>query len=173
MPNTIKVFVTAQQNEDRIESKSQVEFRPDNVGLETELINIYDDVRYQEFLGFGGAFTEAAAVTCCKLKEAERQKVIKAYFDANDGLGYTFCRTHMNSCDFALGNYSCADIADDMELKHFSIERDKKAMIPMMKDALKYGKYSLLVSPCWFSNFTKRVWCGRHRVGSRPQMTSS
>lgn len=38
-------------------------------------------------MGFGGA--EAAAVTYYKLNEFERQKVIKAYFDASDGLGYT------------------------------------------------------------------------------------
>lgn len=147
MANTINVFVTAQEDENKREQAYRAEFKSDDTGIETEVINIYDDVRYQEFMGFGGAFTEAAAVTFYKLKESERQKILKAYFDANEGLGYTFCRTHMNSCDFSLGNYSCADIPNDMELEHFNIERDKKAMLPMMKEALKYGKYSVLVSP--------------------------
>jgi glucosylceramidase len=29
---------------------------------------------------------------------------MKAYFDVEEGHGYTLCRTHINRCDFALGN---------------------------------------------------------------------
>ena len=64
--------------------------------------------RFQAIEGFGGAFTEAAAVTWLEL-DAQREELLDAYFDPDHGHGYTLCRVHMNSCDFALGNYAYAE----------------------------------------------------------------
>ncbi len=91
--------------------------------------------RFQTIEGFGGAFTEAAAVTLQKLGPANRERVLRAYFDRREGHGYSLCRTHINSCDFALGNYAYDETAGDVELKNFSIERDRRALLPMIKDA--------------------------------------
>ena len=65
------------------------------------------------------------------------------------GHGYTLCRTHINSCDFSLGNYAYAEVPGDTELKHFSIERDRKALIPMIKRATDVagGALKLFASP--------------------------
>jgi glucosylceramidase len=109
------------------------------------------DVRhqYQEIEGFGGAFTEAAADTLKRLPPAVQKEILAAYFDPVKGHGYTLCRTHMNSCDFGLGNYAYDMVDGDVELKHFSIERDRKALIPMIKAAHKIsgGKLRLFASP--------------------------
>ena len=114
--------------------------------IENFLINIYPDIEYQQIKGFGGAFTEAAAVTLDKLSPATREKVMKMYFDKEDGIGYNFGRVHINSCDFSLGNYSYVDEGDET-LESFCIERDKKSIIPMIKEALSYGDIELFASP--------------------------
>ena len=44
-------------------------------------------------------------------------------------------RTHINSCDFSLGNYALCE-QEDRKLTDFSIERDKKMLIPFIKEAL-------------------------------------
>jgi len=44
----------------------------------------------------------------------------------------------MNSCDFSLGNYACTEVDGDVELKHFSIDRDRRALLPMIKEAQKW-----------------------------------
>ena len=62
-------------------------------------------------------------------------KIIEAYFGKN-GNQYNMGRTHINSCDFSLGNYALCDV-EDRELSNFSIERDKKMLIPFIKAALK------------------------------------
>lgn len=67
---------------------------------EAAIVNIYDDVEYQEMLGFGGAFTESAAYNYSKLSEEQKAEFIKKYFDKKEGIGYNFGRTHINSCDF-------------------------------------------------------------------------
>jgi len=85
--------------------------------------------------GFGGAFTEAAAVTFYRMPPEARAEILRAYFDQQQGHGYTLCRTHINSCDFSTGNYACSEVDGDFDLKHFSIAREKQAIIPMIKEA--------------------------------------
>ncbi len=90
---------------------------------------------FQCLEGFGAAFTEAAAVTWQKLDATNRERVLRDYFDPERGHGYTLCRVHMNSCDFALGNYAHVETPGDVDLKSFSIERDRKALLPFIKSA--------------------------------------
>ena len=107
-------------------------------GEEARMLNVYPDIEYQTIKGFGGAFTEAAAVTLDKLSVDNREKIIKLYFDNEEGIGYNFGRVHINSCDFSLENYSCVE--ENYEtLESFNINRDKQWVIPMIKEALKYG----------------------------------
>ncbi len=112
-----------------------------------QLINIYPNIEYQTVKGFGGAFTEAASTTLDKLNPENREKILKMYFDPKDGIGYTIGRIHMNSCDFALGNYTCVDEGDET-LESFRIDRDKSSVIPMIKDAMNYNSdISIFASP--------------------------
>jgi len=106
-------------------------------------------VKFQEIQGFGGAFTEAAAVTLDKMPPDLRQEIMQAYFSPTTGNAYTLCRTHINSCDFSLGNYAYTEVDGDVELKHFSIEHDRQALIPMIREAidLSGGKLKLFASP--------------------------
>ena len=53
---------------------------------------------YQKITGFGGAFTEAAAVTLSKMSSELRDEALRMYFDSEKGLGYTMGRVHINSC---------------------------------------------------------------------------
>ncbi len=105
--------------------------------------------RFQRIEGFGGAFTEAAAVTWQQLPPAERDALLRAYFDPVQGHGYTFNRVHMNSCDFSLGNYAHAAVPGDSALAHFNIDRDREALLPMIKAAMAVAgrPMKLLMSP--------------------------
>lgn len=111
-------------------------------------ITINDDRAYQSILGFGGAFTEAATYTLNKLSKTNQEMVLKAYFDITSGLGYNLGRVHINSCDFALENYSYVEDYDT-ELKTFDIAREKKWVIPTIKAAEKIRGQALdlLASP--------------------------
>ena len=86
-------------------------------------------------MGFGGAFTEASASVYNQLSEEKKREVMEAYF-GQTGNEYNMGRTHINSCDFSLGNYAHCE-TEDVELKNFSIERDKKMLIPFIKGMRK------------------------------------
>ena len=105
--------------------------------------------RFQTIEGFGGAFTEATATVWQRLTPNQQTQVLRDYFSPSVGHGYTFCRVHMNSCDFALGNYAHVEQQDDVALKSFSIARDQQALLPMIKAALAVAgqPIKLLVSP--------------------------
>jgi glucosylceramidase len=107
--------------------------------------------RFQTMEGFGGAFTEAAAVTWRLLSAAQQEKLLRDYFDTASGAGhqYSLCRVHMNSCDFALGNYAHVETPGDVDLTSFNIDRDRQALLPFIQAALRVAQrpIKLLVSP--------------------------
>jgi glucosylceramidase len=105
--------------------------------------------RFQEVLGFGGAFTEAAALTWQRLDAPARAQLLCDYFDPQHGHGYTLCRVHMGSCDFALGNYAHAAQDGDFALAGFDIARDRQALLPFIRaaQAVAGGPLKLLASP--------------------------
>ena len=105
--------------------------------------------RFQTIEGFGGAFTEASAVVWQGLGEGAREQMLRDCFDPARGHGYTLCRVHMNSCDFSLGNYAHLETPGDVDLATFSIERDRRALLPFIQAALRVAgrPIKLLVSP--------------------------
>ncbi|MBT8376028.1 MAG: glycosyl hydrolase family 30, partial [Bacteroidia bacterium] len=62
---------------------------------------------------------------------------------------YSLTRTHINSCDFSLSNYSYAPVENDVQLEHFSIDEDKDDIIPFIKDAMAVSQdgFKILSSP--------------------------
>ena len=97
------------------------------------VVNVYPEVKYQTFRGFGGAFTESAAHNYAGMGEEKKKELVGAYF-GKEGLRYRLGRITMNSCDFSLGNYTYVEDGD-RQLGTFSIARDFKEIIPLLKDA--------------------------------------
>lgn len=99
-------------------------------------VRIYPDVEFQEVFGMGGAFTEASAFVWGKLSESKRQELVDLYF-GKEGANYNFCRLHIQSCDFALGNYSYVSDPKDFNLESFDMSRDSEHILKLVKEALK------------------------------------
>lgn len=129
-----------------------------------DTITLNPEKTYQKITGFGGAFTESSAYLLNKLSTENRKKILEAYF-GNDGANYSLCRTHMNSCDFSLTNYSYTP-TPDKELKDFSVKEDKDDLIPMIKEAMATSKegFKLFASP-----WTAPPWMkdNNHWVGGK------
>lgn len=126
--------------------ENSLSFREDGE-FEMRKICVYPAIKYQEILGMGGAFTEAASYTFQQMTPEKQEETLNLYFD-QAGNQYNFCRTHIQSCDFALGNYAYIEDSTDKELKTFSIDRDKEYIIPFIKKAqLKNKDIKFLSSP--------------------------
>jgi glucosylceramidase len=142
----IRSFLTARDGGTRL-----AEQPPLVPGEAPELPSVTVDTRrtFQVLEGFGGAFTEAAAVTWAALSPGRQAEVLEAYFDRHRGHGYALCRVHMGSCDFALGNYAHLERPDDHALASFSVARDRHALLPFIQAAQRVAgePLKLLVSP--------------------------
>lgn len=133
-------------NEQKQFETSELSFFGDD-RAEMSLIKVYPKETRQTILGFGGAFTEAAAETMKTMSVDKKEQFLQACF-GTEGNQYNFCRTHIQSCDFALGNYAYVEDPSDKNLETFTLERDNQYLIPMIKDALAINPdIQLLASP--------------------------
>lgn len=143
----IEYFLTQRDTGARLSPQVEIGGNSEGAGLPHVLIN--SSKTFQTLQGFGGAFTEAAAVTWQALSPPRQQDVLRDYFDPQHGHGYTLCRVHMNSCDFALGNYAHVETPGDVDLASFNIDRDRRALLPFIKAAQRVAQQpiKLLASP--------------------------
>jgi glucosylceramidase len=129
----------------------------------SSIIRLDPDQKFQKITGFGGSFTEASASLLNRLSKDKRDTVIQAYF-SEKGANYSLTRTHMNSCDFSLSQYSYSPVEDDIHLEHFTIKEDQEDLIPMIKDALKVSKdgFKIIASPWTAAPWMKdnNAWVG-------------
>ena len=143
----LRFFLTDRDGGHRLSELPPLAAQP--VSRSLPVVTVKPERAFQLIEGFGGAFTEAAAITWQGLSPARQEEVLRELFDRKTGHGYTLCRVHMNSCDFALGNYAHAQTPGDVELEHFTIERDRQALLPLIKAATAVAgrPLQLLVSP--------------------------
>jgi len=144
------VTVTARDTGDRMRVGDTLRFETLPQPTEGQSVILIDPTRrFQTIVGFGGAFTDAAAETFYKLPPAKQTEVLNAYFSPTQGLGYTLGRVNINSCDFSSDTYSYDDVAGDTALSHFAITHDLKYKVPFIKAALAMTSHhlSLFASP--------------------------
>ncbi|MEO5915975.1 MAG: glycoside hydrolase family 30 protein [Luteolibacter sp.] len=105
-------------------------------------------VSYQILIGIGGALTESSAQAISELSKKQHDAVIQACFSPEKA-HFSLTRTHIGSCDFSVTNYSYDPVPDDVKLEHFSIEPDRKYLLPMIKQALQVpgADFKILASP--------------------------
>ncbi|OWZ23287.1 Glucosylceramidase [Phytophthora megakarya] len=123
-------------------------------------ITVDVDTKFQEILGFGGAFTEAAALQFQKLPKEKQEEVLTLYFDKEKGSAYNFGRVPMGSCDFSVASYNFAETKDDMNLENFDVNvtHDKETMIPFIKHSKHNSSMLGSVKPVGLKDDMRATW---------------
>ncbi|WP_309386345.1 glycoside hydrolase family 30 protein [Cerasicoccus frondis] len=103
---------------------------------------------YQTLVGIGGSFTESSAQVISELSKTKRELALRSYFSPA-GARYSLTRTHIASSDFSVTNYTYAPVPGDKDLEHFSIEPDRKYLLPMIKEAqgIAGADFKIMASP--------------------------
>ena len=86
--------------------------------------------------GFGACFSELGQKAIFSLSDEKKKAVYDDLF-GRDGCGFTFCRLSVGANDFAESWYSYNEVDGDLSMEHFSIDRDRKYVIPAIKEAQK------------------------------------
>ncbi|GMS92376.1 hypothetical protein PENTCL1PPCAC_14551, partial [Pristionchus entomophagus] len=106
------------------------------------VIELDPSTLYQEIIGFGGAFTDAAGFNIRSLPKGAQDMLIKQYFGPT-GTEYTLGRVPMASTDFSFSQYSYDDVEGDLDLAHFALaQEDIDYKIPYIQQAVELQKSS-------------------------------
>jgi glucosylceramidase len=115
-------------------------------------IRIDPDQRFQPVVGFGAAITDASAILIHDLPADRRHALLSELFGRRgEGLGLSFTRLTVGASDFSPTHYSFDDTPGnqpDPELKYYSIEPARRAMLPTTREALAINPdLKVMISP--------------------------
>ena len=144
-----RAWVTTPDQEHLLARQPDVPFRDAPAPV---TITVDEHRRFQRIEGFGASFTESSATLVHDLlAPAARNEVMRRLFDPQSGIGLSFLRQPMGATDFALGNYTYDDVPDgasDPSLARFSVERDDRAVVPLLREARHWNpRLSIMASP--------------------------
>ena len=148
----VSVWVSTQDGSKQLSAESPMAF----IDKSTEnipIIEINPAVTFQSILGLGSSWEHATCENLFRLPESERNEIIKKVVSPVDGIGMNLMRLCIGASDF-IGEeyYTYCDLPDgetDEALEHFSIEKDRAYLIPVIKKSLEYNPDMLFFASPW------------------------
>jgi len=107
---------------------------------------------YQTMDGFGNCLTDGSAILLTRMSSTTRSALLKELFawDKNN-IGISYLRVSIGASDLSERPYSYNDLTEgqsDMDLKNFSMDPNRKDLIPVLKEILKINpSIKILASP--------------------------
>src|ERR1700734_232733 len=83
-------------------------------------------------VGFGACFNELGWTSLSALGDADRDSVMKEFFQPGEGARFSYCRMPIGANDFAREAYSYNETDGDFAMKNFSIAHDKDTLVPFI-----------------------------------------
>ena len=133
---TLEVHTTASGTSERLALTSTEQFVAGRQPPEGDISVFVNPAKtFQPLLGIGGAITDASAEVFAKLAPKDQDRLLHAYYDAKDGIGYSLLRTTIHSSDFSSASYTYV-AEGDAKLDSFSVAHDREFRIPLLKRAI-------------------------------------
>jgi len=104
--------------------------------------------KFQEMLGFGAAFTDAACYTLNRLSASVRQQMFHELFHPSE-MGLSVCRTCIGASDYSTDVFGYDEGDPDPDMKRFSVAHDEPYVLPMLREARKQNPEMFLFSSPW------------------------
>lgn len=167
---TAKVFYISFRPEVPVTANPLKDYPQDSIAVGAkEKITIFPQINYQTITGIGGCFNENGGEALLSLPKERQQEILRNLFDEKTGCGFNFCRTAIGASDFGLDAYSYSETTGDYKMSKFSIDRDKKYVLPYIKSALAINPDMKLFASPWSPPAWMKV--SGKMVGIRPDNT--
>lgn len=124
-------------------SKKDIKPGKYKASIENKVLNVYQDIKYQKFIGFGGAITQAAGIAYKKLPGNKQKELIQDYLG---WCNYNIFRLPIGSCDFSNETYS---YSKDKTLEDFNISKDFEHIITFVKDIIEFNPNAQFLASPW------------------------
>lgn len=116
-------------------------------------ITVDEETVFQEMVGFGAAITDASAwLIQHRLSAAQRDSLLHDLFGPEPGIGLSFTRLTIGASDFSRTHYSLDDVPPgqtDPTLARFSIEPNRRDVLPAVKQALAINPQLTVMATPW------------------------
>lgn len=112
-------------------------------------IKLYPNLKHQVIQGIGGCFNEIGGEALLSLDKSQQKEVMEALFNPVTGSGFDMCRMSIGSSDFGIDAYSFSEVADDYDMKKFSLKREKEYMLPFIQQAVAVNKNLRIFGSPW------------------------
>ncbi|HEV2206153.1 MAG TPA: glycoside hydrolase family 30 beta sandwich domain-containing protein [Candidatus Acidoferrales bacterium] len=148
MPAGSDIMAWMTSSDQRFASQPSIQWTTASASPTAGQIILNPGLKFQEILGFGGAFTDAACWTFNRLTHSERDALFHEMFHASE-MGLSVCRVCVGSSDYSRTVYSFDDGGPDPDMARFSIDHDREYIIPILRQARQANPDLFLFSSPW------------------------
>jgi glucosylceramidase len=124
-------------------------------GLETSIttINVDDSEKFQSMDGFGFALTGGSAILINAMDPASRESLLNELFARSENsIGVSYLRISIGASDLSDRVFSYDDLPEgetDPDMKRFSLEPERKDLIPVLKQILEINPDIKILGSPW------------------------
>jgi glucosylceramidase len=147
-PSSGNITIRVTDEKHRFERAPDISWRETSEHSSGEIITLNPEMKFQEILGFGAAFTDSSCYMFSQLAEDRREQLFQELFHPSE-LGFNVCRTCIGASDYSTELYSFDEGEPDPDLKRFTIAHDRKYLLPSLQLARKVNPDLFLLATPW------------------------
>jgi len=118
--------------------------------ISTTTIVVDSTQTYQSIDGFGFALTGGSATLLNGLSETNKDNILKELFTTDSTyIGISYLRLSIGASDLSSTTFSYDDIPGDSTLQNFSIDIEKKDLIPILKQIILLNPAIKIIATPW------------------------
>ena len=149
-------WITTGDEQKLLERQKAVPFQSSAVAA--AVITIDTALQFQEMDGFGYTLTGGSAIVINKMPADAKAKLLNELFNNDEnGIGISFLRISIGASDLSDSVYTYNDLPageTDEQLEHFSLDRDRTNVIPLLKEIIAINSSLKIIATPW----TPPVW---------------
>ncbi|HEY3333556.1 MAG TPA: glycoside hydrolase family 30 beta sandwich domain-containing protein [Capsulimonadaceae bacterium] len=141
----IAVYLTIADKSKLLSREADLTWSSANSKADDLRINVNDRKRFQTIDGFGATLTETGILDA---PQATKDEIMRRLFSPTEGIGLSFVRVKIGGVD----SKTCDDTKNnepDPDLKNFSIDDDKRTVLPVLHEAAKYNPALRIMGSPW------------------------
>jgi len=161
-------WVSSQDMTNKLSAQAKIAFAP-MTRLSGPAIIIDERTRFQTMIGLGSSLEHSTCYNISRLPQAQQRELLERILDKDKGIGMNLMRICFGTSDFTASPWYSYDDSPghepDPALRHFSIEKDRAYVLPILKLAREINPElqffaSPWSAPAWMK--TNKSMCGGH-----------
>jgi glucosylceramidase len=159
-------WVSSQDMTNKLSAQADIAFSA-TTGSSQPAVVIDEHTQFQTMIGLGSSLEHSTCYNISRLPQARQKELLERILDQDKGIGMNLMRICLGTSDFTASPWYSYDDSPgnepDPELRHFSIEKDRAYVLPILKLAREINPdlqffASPWSPPAWMK--TNKSMCG-------------